>query len=119
MHSIRDKDDPRGNNIQPNADALALQDDVPLSNEDKLFGTPTVGQSGLATGYVRVLLMHAVRPMLNNCGNSYANAYTEQWLALAKKAGAYHGKTIGNIIDLLEDWQDWLDNNGGLPEWKE
>ena len=45
MHSVRDKDDPRGHNIKPNAKALELQDGVPLTTEDKLFGTPTSGKS--------------------------------------------------------------------------
>jgi hypothetical protein len=65
---------------------------------------------------VKRLVMHAVYPVLQNCGNSYANAYTEQWLRKAKEIGAYHGEVIGDIADLLEGWQDWLDKNDGLPE---
>lgn len=64
----------------------------------------------------RVLLMHAVSEMLNGCGNSYANAYVEQWLSHAKSLGAYHGRTIGKIRDLKEEWEDWLDSNGDLPD---
>lgn len=67
----------------------------------------------------KILLMHAVDPMLENCGNSYANAYTEQWLHHAKQLGAYHGRTIGNIRELMDEWEVWLDANGGLPEWPE
>lgn len=61
------------------------------------------------------LLMHAVSFVLDGCGNSYANAYVEDWLKNAKKFGAYHGKTVGKICDIQEEWDDWLDNNGGLP----
>ena len=53
--------------------------------------------------------------ILNGCGNSYANKYTEEWLIHAKSVGAYHGAVIGNIIDLRYQWQLWLEENG-LPE---
>jgi hypothetical protein len=64
-----------------------------------------------------VLLMHAVDGILTGCGNSYANAYTEQWLTHAKALGAYHGRTIGVIRELEQEWEEWLDGNGGLPDW--
>lgn len=67
----------------------------------------------------RVLLMHAVSGVFDGCGNSYANAYTEQWLRHAKSLGAYHGRVIGNIRELEEEWEAWLDENGGLPDWPE
>jgi hypothetical protein len=60
--------------------------------------------------------MHAVDRILAGCGNSYANAYTEQWLRHAKSLGAYHGRVTGNIIDLKAEWEAWLDSNG-LPDW--
>ena len=63
----------------------------------------------------RIMLMHAVSTILDGCGNSYANPYTEMWLKHAKELGAYHGRTTGNKIDLKAEWQDWLDENGGLP----
>lgn len=59
--------------------------------------------------------MHAVDGILDACGNSYANAYTEHWLEHAKSLGAYHGKTIGRIVDLKQEWNDWLEENN-LPE---
>jgi hypothetical protein len=65
----------------------------------------------------RVLLMHAVDGILAGCGNSYANAYIEQWLTHAKALGAYHGRTIGMIRELEQEWEEWLDGNGGLPDW--
>ncbi len=65
----------------------------------------------------RVLLVHAVSPIFDECGNSYANAYTEQWLRHAKSLGAYHGRAVGSIIELRQEWEDWLDKNGGLPDW--
>lgn len=61
--------------------------------------------------------MHAVSGIFDGCGNSYANAYTEQWLSHAKSLGAYHGRTIGNIRELEQEWEEWLDENGGLPDW--
>ena len=60
------------------------------------------------------LLMHAVSYVLDGCGNSYINSYVEEWLKNAKKLGAYHGKTTGNVREINNDWNEWLDNNGGL-----
>lgn len=51
MHSLRDKDDPRGNSLQPRVDNI-IDYHVPLTIEDELFGTPTSGQSGLVTDYM-------------------------------------------------------------------
>lgn len=65
----------------------------------------------------RVLLIHAVSGIFDGCGNSYANAHTEQWLTHAKSLGAYHGRTIGKIIELEAEWEEWMDANGGLPDW--
>ena len=62
------------------------------------------------------LLMHTVSEILAGCGNSYSNKYTENWLTAAKKLGAYHGRVIGNITELQIEWQEWLDENGGLPD---
>lgn len=64
----------------------------------------------------RILLMHAVGGIFQGCGNSYANAYTEKWLTHAKSVGAYHGRVIGVICELEEEWETWLDDNGGLPD---
>jgi hypothetical protein len=61
--------------------------------------------------------MHAVSTIFDGCGNSYANSYLEQWLRHAKALGAYHGRVIGNIVELKQEWEDWLDENGGLPDW--
>lgn len=65
----------------------------------------------------RVLLMHAVGGVLDGCGNSYVNSYTQQWLAHAKIIGAYHGPVIGTIIDVKQQWEQHLEENG-LPDWK-
>ncbi|WP_458373059.1 hypothetical protein [Pseudomonas laurylsulfatiphila] len=43
--------------------------------------------------------------VLQGCGNSYANAWCEKLLVIAKSFGAYSGATIGNIIDLREALQ--------------
>jgi hypothetical protein len=64
----------------------------------------------------RKLIMHAVGPMLQSCGNSYVNSYTERWLDWAKQLGAYHGPVVGTIKDVSEQWEDWLDQNGDLPD---
>lgn len=60
--------------------------------------------------------MHAIEPMLQSCCNSYVNAYTEQWLDWAKQLGAYHGPVIGAVEEVSERWNNWLNENGGLPE---
>jgi len=67
----------------------------------------------------RSLLMYAVEGVLAICGNSYMNACTEQWLDHAASLGAYpkDGPFIGNIKEVREKWSEWLDENGGLPEW--
>jgi hypothetical protein len=43
--------------------------------------------------------------VMRDCGNSYANAWCEKLLVIAKSFGAYDGATIGNIIDLREALQ--------------
>lgn len=83
---------------------------------DKNEGSGSKPAAELEASAVKRLVMHAVYPVLQNCGNSYSNSYTEQWLRKAKEIGAYHGEVIGDIADLLDDWQDWLDKNDGLPE---
>ena len=64
----------------------------------------------------RVLLMHAVGNVLSANGNSYANSYTECWLKASKALGVYEGEVIGKIKHLAEKWDQWCDENGGLPE---
>lgn len=64
----------------------------------------------------RVLILHAVSNVLDGCGNSYVNAYTEKWLRTAKELGAYHGPVVGNIVDLQDQLEQWFADNGGLPD---
>lgn len=65
----------------------------------------------------KVLLIHAVDSMLSNCGNSYANSYTEKWLTRAKEIGAYHGQVVGNIRDVQRDWWTYSEaDNQRFPE---
>lgn len=64
----------------------------------------------------RILITHAVYPMLMNCGNSYVNAYTEQWLYWAQKLGAYQGPVLGSCKEVSEKWEQWLEEIGGSPE---
>jgi hypothetical protein len=63
--------------------------------------------------------MYAVDPVLCANGNSYVNACTEQWLDHAASLGAYpkDGPFVGNLREVRERYQEWLDENGGLPEW--
>lgn len=68
------------------------------------------------TDRAKCLIMHSVEPVLRSCGNSYANSYIQQWLEQAKEMGAYHGFTTGLIVELMDEWEEWLDSNGGLPE---
>ncbi len=75
-------------------------------------------KSNDAKELARILLMHATFGILHNCGNSYANKYTEEWLEQARSLGAYHGLTTGSINELTQNWNIWLDNNGGLPDWE-
>lgn len=65
----------------------------------------------------RCLLTHAVSSILAECGNSYVNSYTEQWLRHAAALGAYHGPFVGTLADVSNQWNDWLEANGDLPEW--
>ena len=67
----------------------------------------------------RALLMYAVDPVLCANGNSYVNACTEQWLDHAASLGAYpkEGPFVGNLEEVRDAYQAWLDENGGLPEW--
>jgi hypothetical protein len=64
----------------------------------------------------QILIMHSVSLILQNCGNSYINAYTEKWLKHAKSIGAYHGDVTGDRGEVHQAWQGWLDYNGGLPD---
>ncbi len=59
--------------------------------------------------------MHSVDGILEGYGNSYANSWTVQWLTHAKSLGAYHRHTVGRITELMEEWEFWIAENGGLP----
>lgn len=50
------------------------------------------------------LIVEAIQPMFLACGNSYINAWLEDWLREAAKAGCYVGPFVGRIseIDLNE-----------------
>jgi len=65
------------------------------------------------------LLMYAVSGVLTGCGNSYANTCIKEWLTGACEVGAYHGPTTGNVNELQDLWQAWLDRNGGLPDFSQ
>jgi|GEM_PF-5930432 len=64
------------------------------------------------------LLAHAVGYMMDGCGNSYVNAYMENWLNGAKRLGAYPSwmPTVGKIVERKEKWEEYLDKRDGLPE---
>lgn len=67
----------------------------------KIYTAPTVQTSELVD-----LVREAVPSMMRACGNSYANAWLEDWLTRAKKCGAYDGAVVGNIIELIERHND-------------
>lgn len=90
---------------------------MPNPTKKRTQGGQPSGLSVIAgSEMARVLLMHAVSAVLDGCGNSYSNAYTERWLTNAKMLGAYHGRVIGNITELKDEWEAWLDTHGGLPD---
>lgn len=59
----------------------------------------------------RELIKESVSAIMEICGNSYANAWCEQWLQGAKKLGVYHGRTIGNIVELKDEWELYMEAN--------
>ena len=61
---------------------------------------------------IRYFMWSSINGILNTCGNSYSNAWCEHLLTIAKKYGAYSGKTIGSIADLKEH----IDDNQKLNE---
>ena len=52
----------------------------------------------------RILIAHAVTGVIKNNPNSYITAYTENWLAHARRLGAYQGAIIGNCKEVLDAW---------------
>lgn len=50
------------------------------------------------------LIRQAVSPMMEACGNSYSNAWLEEWLTKARELGAYEGEVTGEIHDLQNAW---------------
>jgi hypothetical protein len=69
-------------------------------------------------GLAKILLMHAAYGVITGCGNSYVNAWAEQWLDHAASLGAYpkDGPFIGGRKEVIEAFGEWLDENGGLPD---
>lgn len=67
----------------------------------------------------RSLLMYASDGALEICGNSYVNACTEQWLEHAASLGAYNpeGPFIGKKETVRELNSNWIDQQGGIPDW--
>jgi hypothetical protein len=59
----------------------------------------------------RLAIRKAVIPMMDSCGNSYANAWLEEWLTMARDLGAYEGEVVGKIKDLKNEWEARLKNS--------
>lgn len=59
----------------------------------------------------RHILECAAIGILENCGNSYINAYTEILLYILKNKGVYNGSTIGNIVDIKKNETTSLDKD--------
>ena len=51
----------------------------------------------------RILIANAVFAVLENCANTYVNAWTENWLAHARRLGAYQGELVGRCEDLKDE----------------
>ena len=60
------------------------------------------------------LIVEAIQPMFAACGNSYINAWLEDWLREAAKAGCYVGPFIGGIHEL--DLDKIVENSRALME---
>lgn len=54
---------------------------------------------------VRRYIEDTVALVLQECGNSYANAWCQRLLETAQAAGVYTGAVTGNIYDLMNEWQ--------------
>lgn len=89
------------------------------TNQSPLTDGGSAAPSGSDSDLVRALLMYAVAPVLDACGNSYVNACTEQWLDHAASFGAYpkDGPFVGRVVDVREKFIEWVESNGGLPDW--
>jgi len=48
----------------------------------------------------KTLVVEAIQPMFAACGNSYINAWLEDWLRAAARSGCYVGPFVGNIHEL-------------------
>jgi len=55
----------------------------------------------------RALIAEAIPPMFQACGNSYINAWLQQWLEGARDAGVYEGPVIGRIAEInVDHWYE-------------
>lgn len=53
------------------------------------------------------LIAVAIPCMFQACGNSYINAWLQQWLEGAKAAGVYDGPVIGRIYEIdVDHWYE-------------
>ncbi len=69
----------------------------------------------------RGLLSYAADGVLRDCGNSYVNACTEQWLRHAASFNAYpeDGPFIGRVTDVRESFDEWLSSRPDIMSWPE
>ncbi len=68
---------------------------------------------------VRRYIEDTVALVLQECGNSYANAWCQRLLETAQAAGVYTGAVTGNIYDLMNEWQVELKDRQRLRSNKE
>ena len=53
------------------------------------------------------LIAEAIPCMFQACGNSYINAWLQEWLEGAKAAGVYDGPVIGRIAEIdVDHWYE-------------
>ncbi len=61
---------------------------------------------------LRDLVKKAALGVIKNSGNSYVDAWTQQWLESAKRLGCYSGEVVGMVDDLQLSQLELLNNEG-------
>lgn len=61
------------------------------------------------------MIANAIAPMFAACGNSYINAWLQEWLESAKAMGVYEGPVTGTIAAIEVDvWVERAFRKTGL-----
>lgn len=62
---------------------------------------------------VKNLFIAAISSMFSACGNSYINAWLEQWLRATAPWTGYTGPFTGCIVDEIQDVHEWIEKHEG------